>query len=270
MKSESEVKKELINDLKKTGFVSEMLAMKTFVARKWRTSGSRGYFDLDENKTCEIDLYAYHTLLEYKSGTKDVSAHSFFSIVAEVKKTQRPWIIFRENPQNNWRLQEGWSGLIYLDGVSQSKSTKPLTDVLLTSGWGYNLGWFGYGIHEAFKFPEQGSQWYKALVKSCKAGEDVLKANSGGTHSYPYLFFVKPAIILDGELMSAHLDENANIEIETIKAAMVDFDFSTQNYNKNNKTRYAVDVISLKYLDQYLEFSEERHRKIFNELNILA
>lgn len=176
IKPKETMHKEVINDLKKTGFASEMQAMKAFISQNWKTSGNRCYFDLDENKTCEIDLYAYHVLME-KSG-EDITTQSFFNVIAEVKKTDKPWVVFRENSQRNWRLQEGWTSVIYCDGLSDSRDQANLTQILLSSGLGIELGWFGYGIHEAFKSPDKSSSWYQALVKASKAAEDVLKANS--------------------------------------------------------------------------------------------
>jgi len=262
-KSQDKFLKAIVKDLEKTGFASEMRAMKAFISQSWRTSGNRSYFDLDENKTREIDFSAYNTLTEYHPQTKEIIGQSFFQVVAEVKKTDKPWIIFRENPHNAWKLQEGWSSLICCAGLSDKRDRKILTDILLTSGWGYHVGWFGYGVHEAFKPPQQPSRWYEALVKVCKSGEDILKANSFKKHSYPYFFFVKPLVVVDGELISVYLDEKANIKAEQINAAMIDFDFSTTNYKES---RYTIDIVSLNYLPNYIEFCELRHKKIFDEL----
>jgi len=265
MKSKEDLYKEIINDLKKTGFVSEMHAMNNLISQNWRTTGSRGYFDLDESKTCEIDLYAYHTLT-HKDEHNTIAAQSFFNIVAEVKKTDKPWIFFRGNHYNNWRLKEGWNTLVFSNGLSDKLSHKALTDVLLTSGLGYNSGWLAHNIHEAFKDPAQPSRWYSALIKACKAGEDVLKANSSEGHTHPYFFLVKPVVIVDGELISAYINEEGSIKLEQVDTAMMDFDFSTANYKGR---RYAIDVVSLSFLPNYIKFCEKRHGKIFNELKLL-
>jgi len=262
VKSKDDIFKQIINDLKKTGFVSEMHAMKGFLLRNWHTSGGRYYFDLDENKTCEIDLSAYNALID-KNNAGTVTVRTFFNIIAEVKKTDNPWVVFKNNPQQKWMLAEGWNGIVHCDGLPGSR--KNLTEILLNSSLGVELGWLGYGIHESFKEPNQFSSWYKALVKVAKAAEDVLKANSSGEHEYPYFYFVKPVIIVDGILMSAVIADDASIKLEKINAAVMSFGYSTTNYKRNY---YMVDVVTLEYLPDYIKFCEERHRKIFDELKV--
>lgn len=264
MNTKKSLEQEVIEDLEKTGFGSEMRAMKIFISRKWKIRGSPAYFDLDEKKTRETDLVAYHTLCKHKEGSKEISAQSFFQIVAEVKKTEKPWVIFKENPQNNWRLQEGWTSLLFCNGLSKSRDIQILTNAMLTSGLACKLGWFGYGIHESFKKPDKPSRWYSALASVCKAGEHGLKANSLEKESFPYFFFVKPVIILDGALLAASIDNKGDISVEKIDASMVEFGFATDKY-KERKT-YKVDIITLQYLEQYLDFCEKRNEKIFDEL----
>lgn len=258
------LEEKVIEDLEKTGFGSVMRAMKILISRDWNVSGSPSYFDLDENKTRESDLVAHYTIYQYKDETKEICAQTFFQVVAEVKKSEKPWVIFKENPQNNWRLQEGWNSLVFCNSLSKLRDSQILTNIILTSGLAYKLGWFGYGIHEAFKDPDKPSRWYPALVSVCKAGEYHLEANSRNEEHYPYFFFVKPLIILDGILMSASLDNNGTINTEKIDASMVELEFSTTNYKKRN--RYTVDIVTIEYLEQYLEFCEQRNKNIFKEL----
>jgi len=271
MSKKEEKKKSLeqkvIEDLQSTGFASEMHSIKTFISKDWNVSGSPSYFDLDENKTREFDLIAHHTIYEDEPESKKRIAQTFFQIVGEVKKSKNPWVVFKANPKNIWKAQEGWNGLIFCDGVSPG--AKALTPAMMTTGLGSRLNWYAYGIHEAFKNPDQPSKWYSALVKLCKAGEDKLKANSRKREnsvyekSSPYLFFVKPVLILDGILMAASISETGDMEVEKVDGATIDFDFSSKAYTRGN---YKIDIVCLEKLDIYLDFCEKRNAQLYQAL----
>ncbi|MFA5238755.1 MAG: hypothetical protein WC476_03475 [Phycisphaerae bacterium] len=263
--SEKEEKKKsleqkVIEDLQLTGFASEMHSIKAFISKDWSVSGSPSYFDLDENKTREFDLIAHHTIYEDEPESKKRIAQTFFQIVGEVKKTKNPWVVFKENQKNIWKAQEGWNGLVFCDGVLPGAKT--LTPAMMTTGLGSRMNWYAYGIHEAFKNPDQPSKWYSALAKLCKAGEDKLKANSNKQDN-PYLFFVKPVLILDGILMAASISETGDIEVEKVDGATIDFDFSSKAYTRGN---YKIDIVCLGKLDIYLDFCEKRNAQLYQAL----
>lgn len=65
--------------------------------------------------------------------------------------------------------------------------------------------------------------------------------------------------------MSAYLDDSAEIKLEEINVAMINFSYSTTNYKRND---YAVDVVALNFLPTYIKFCEKRHEKIFSELKL--
>lgn len=259
------LEKEVIEDLKKSGFGSQMKATKIFLAKDWHTTGSQTYFDMDENKSREYDLNSHHPLQKFKDGSEEILARSFFSIVVDVKKNNKPWVIFKEIPQPlyEWRLYEGWTSLIFVDGLNKSKDKAELSTAMQTTGLAYKLGWLGNGIHESFKKPEQPSRWYSSIVSICKAGEDKLKNNSRGNHGYPYLFFVKPLIILDGILMASHIDEKGEINVERVNVAPLGFEFSSAKYQRG---RYKIDIVCLEYLDKYLDMCGKRSKLIFETL----
>ena len=89
-----EFEKEIIADLEKSGFSSELRAIRTFLSCGWGCTGFANYFDLDQELVTGVDLYAW----------KDKEVHQEklrygvqFRIDAEVKKAEKnPWIVFKE------------------------------------------------------------------------------------------------------------------------------------------------------------------------------
>lgn len=271
--SEKSLEEKILADLDKSGFGSEMRALKVYLSRKWSATGSRSFEDQDESKTREIDLVA-HRLLRLRPDD-EVLAEVFFEIVAEVKKASKPWIIFKQPSAQSHELGIGWSNVVFTDRIPDVTGaggfrTKPrdMADSL-SSGLASRLKWIGSGIHEAFKPPEASSRWYGAMVTACKAAEHALKLNSWdtsderNTDQNPYVFFIQPTVILDGLLYSAELDESANIQIAQIDAASVYFEFASQNYRRG---RYHVNVVRLSALEDYIDICEDHHNAIFDAL----
>ena len=77
-----ELNQRLLEDLNKSGFGSEMRAIRQFLRREWPCKGGSHYFHEDENKNHEIDIEAAKVRIEKCGDGKHllVSSH----IVAEV------------------------------------------------------------------------------------------------------------------------------------------------------------------------------------------
>lgn len=260
------LEEKVAEDLTKSGFSAEMLALKIFKNEEWNTTGISTYFDLDEEKTRESDIKAHIT--KYERINNELVAQCFFQVVGEVKKTNKPWVIFKEIPHYDWVLGEKWDSLIFSHGLKKNKNE--LTKSLSKNSLSEKFGWLGNGIHEAFKSPDQPSRWYPALVSVCKAAEHALKANSRGTtnsdenkSTYPHIFFVKPLLIIDGVLMSAELNNENDIDVNKIDAATIKFGFQTNNYTRGS---YTVDVVTLSFLDEYLRICKNRNENIYSSL----
>jgi len=257
------LKEKIKEDLEKTGFLSEMRALATFRRRDWIATGSTSFFDLDEEISRESDIQAYISSNEMEG--KKYLVHTFFQITAEVKKSERPWVVFKEIPHWEWFLGERWDSLVSTAGIP-SERPEALTEALNGHSLSAQLGWLGNGIHEFKKNPDQPSRWYSSLVSVCKAAEGRLEANSrkdaDQKKTFPYLFFVKPVIILDGSLIAASLNNN-DVILEEINAATVQFYFLSKKYRRG---RYKIDIVVLPYLDEYLQLCEKRHKEIFGAL----
>ena len=130
------------------------------------------------------------------------------------------------------------------------------------------LGWFGYGVHEAFKDPKQPSRWFEAAITACKAaGHNAASHYPEDRVPHPEadyefkastfderaeLTIYKPVIVLDGILVRASLDAEGGFELEEVDFA------TTRVYLKNRGVggyTHTVDVITLAAWGVYLERS---------------
>lgn len=270
-----EMQKKIVADLEKAGFRAEMQAMRSLLSRKWHCAGSSSYMDKDDGKSREIDIAAHHWLKEDLGKGKSII--SYFHVVAEVKKSERPWVIFgRRLPESSGERQDAWDNLVHCEGPREwrPKLVKSLSKESLLN----RTAFLGYGIHESFKSPDQPSRWYPAFLACCKAAEWTLESNiehardeseySNGELMSACFTFVQPVIILDGVLVSAELEEKTGaISIEEAKEVALRFAYNSQKYERVN---YRVDVVRLQNFATYLKHCELRQIEVVKALCEIA
>jgi hypothetical protein len=278
---DDDFRKKVVDDLGASGFASEMAAIQVFLKNDWFCTGNASYFDKDEQKAREIDLIAYRSQNRTKiASDSDRSISSFFYIVAEVKKAEKPWVVFRERIK--YPL-DAWNNLAHCDwpsGLSYKIAKDLSKDSLLA-----NLGWRGYGIHESFKKPDQPSRWYAACISVSKASEHQLEKaepllNDQDEDNRPkelgkYITFnfVQPLIVLDGILLSAELNTSGEIEISEIDAAPMVFSYRSGKYSDVDpiygtptEKDYRIDIVRLSALSNYIERCKRRQATITDAL----
>jgi hypothetical protein len=258
-----ELKKKILQDIQKSGFGSEMKALQIIKKAGWRASGSVHYEDLDTGGTRESDIKTHHVCSASSENERVIEYQCFLSLSIEVKKSERPWIVFREDPYYAFELSEGGSALLFVDGTRSGK--KGMAHAVGTSGLAYTCGWYGNGMHEAFKSPDQPSRWYSGFVAACKAAEHQLRLNSWQisegtpTDHHPYLWLSKPVVVLDGQLVSATLDSDENLVLAEEKWCSVKFAYKSENYRRE---KYFVDVVTLEALQEYLQIQADRNTRL--------
>ena len=231
-----ELKKKLLADIDKSGFGSEMRAVKTFFAKKWSCNVGRSYFDYDEGKTRTIDFSAFKSIKDEKQ------CITFgLAIFAEVKKTERPWIVFRYNDDPT-DLYLGESVDAYICRKTKMPfSLCSLDSVMQETSSRKKRGWIARGVHEAFKEPSQPSRWYSAFVSVCKACEDLRLSGRGcyDDETMTKVFgdmlvleLYNPVVIVDGPLVSVKLLNNGKFSLEEASYAPFEFDFESGQYDR--------------------------------------
>ncbi|MFZ1074356.1 MAG: hypothetical protein WAO21_13095 [Verrucomicrobiia bacterium] len=247
------LKSKLAADIDKSGFGSEMRAIRVFLAKGWGCYGAQAYFDRDEGKTREIDISAHY------SAEKSSKVTLEYMVKAEVKKTERPWIVFRHQDDGEYE-GDSWVNPYVKAGIPFN--TSMLSPVLAETSPRKKVGWMARSIHEAFKDPNQPSRWYSAFASTCKACEDYIGHDffSGGYmkmafKDVSYLTMCNPVIILDGLLVSARLTDKGETQLDEIEYAPFEFDFRSAKYERGG---YRVDLVTLKYLHSYLDLCASR------------
>jgi hypothetical protein len=246
-------------DIQKSGFASEMVAAKTFLDAGWGCQPGKSYFDQDEGKTREIDL-SLHT----SPGKRSIEEILFeYHVLAEVKKSERPWIVFSHDV--GAYDKDAWNNPCVVWNLPCNPSE--ISPILAETSTRRNLPWKGYAVHEAFKDPSQPSRWYSAAVAACKACADNIssEAYSDKTReswgSGTFLILSNPLVILDGVLIRASLDKEAELQLEYVNLAPLNFEFRTTALKHDS---YRLDIVTLAGLPSFIERSNERVKKIYD------
>src|SRR4030095_9224012 len=134
-------------DLERSGMHSEMLARQIFFRAGWSMSGGAAYLDRDEGKSREIDISAAR-VSNLQHGGK-VCVYNELHIIADVKKSEKPWIVFKRPHSSNWGTGCAWNNLI-------SRIRLPCEPRKLTSYLGIGSlltanRWGGRWVSERFK-----------------------------------------------------------------------------------------------------------------------
>lgn len=253
----TELIKKIIDDLEKSGFSTELQARRIFQDSGWSVNAGYGYLDKDENKSREIDILATKVKSSKHNGKSFV--HSEFHVCAEVKKTEKPWVVF-DQQTNPALLGCAWNNLI--SAINLPAPFPKFASTLQEWSPIKINGWVASGLHESFKNPDQPSRWYSSFVSAAKASEfffencpegdkqtdDILK-NPCEIH------FIQPLVILSGQLYRATMAQDGEIEITEIKTASFRFDYRSKNYERQS---YRIDLVTLSGLEVYLENLKNR------------
>lgn len=91
--------KKLVEDLQKSSFGSEMRAIQTFIDCDWSCTAGSTYEDPVTREQREINISAVLLLNNRNDNGTQLGAWTF--IVAEVKKSEKPWVVFRQAPHRS-------------------------------------------------------------------------------------------------------------------------------------------------------------------------
>jgi hypothetical protein len=268
---EDELLNKIRKDLEKSGLSSELKACKIFENNGWTISSGKSYFDKDEEKSREIDINGYHSYtLRHKDDEDKILFHNDIHISAEVKKSEKPWVFFKNSKQYPHVFP--FCELVEYNLINKDDKYRFELESLLSNEYknkfiSKNVG---HGIHEAFKNPNDSSRWYGACLTSIKSSLEEYEDNMGMSSKEFYNEFriynlFHPIIILDGKLISAELVKD-EISLEYINNATLEIDFGTKNYEHKS---YRVEVVTLEGLTDYLNLLKERQKIISNTVVIL-
>jgi hypothetical protein len=161
--SKNEFLDKIKQDLIKTGFISELRCAKLAKSKNWHVTQNSNYLDLDSGKSREFDL-------DVSRSYSDLPNFIFhLQLNIEVKKSNKPWVIFTEDigPMYNWFRLPGFDTILAIDNFS--------TDEVLDAN-GFNDGhmrlgsnYTGRNFCEAFKNPDEPSKIFESVISISKA-----------------------------------------------------------------------------------------------------
>jgi len=240
----------LLDDLRKSGFYSEMMAIRACASAKWECHGSFTYFDKDERATRECDFEAVRSWLSLRGDGESVRVVG--RLLGQVKKSEKPWIVFLDRHVRAEHLDDQCEIIIQHADLPDHRS---IADMLRQYSLITRNSWIGSGVHEAFKRPMDTSRWYSAFVSACKATEYAFDTAAATPNADTQFQLIKPVVILDGILVAAELSTDGEpLLVETDSAAFA-FEYRNDAYKR---PRYYVDVITLDAFPRYLDLVAAR------------
>lgn len=251
----------LREDIKKSGFPSELKLKRALWDHGWHPEGFEHYFDRDEGgKLRAIDVWTF------KNCTIPHPDYASFQyvLVCEVKKSERPWVVFDRGvlllpecaPQTNLVTN-------YPFKLSE------IGDVFSASGLVNRNGWLGSGIYEAFG-GGKNEAWHIAASSVAKAciyhsqESDVAKGLRDETEDSFFEIF-KPVVVVDGPLVKAELRDDGEVDLEEISMAAMHFEYETVAYTP--RSVHQIDLVALSGIEEYLDFADWRCDEIAKGIN---
>lgn len=258
-----DIKEKILEDIKKTGFISELNSVSKLLQKEWETEHSTSYEDKDENRSREIDIVA--SKVDY---IREIDTRITFTLVIEVKKSDRPWIIFTTYPRFStlgWRVLNKCTNT---DKWVQSPdlpnggyySTVLNVDCIAVGSPRKRTFRVGKAFHELAKDPGDKSKIYEALISSAKASHYLRnrfaseKPKDFNPAEEVDIQIFLPVVILDGRLFEVYNGLSGKIEIEEKDYVPVEMSYSSPNYMVGGwEADFFPDVIKFDFLDTYLD-----------------
>jgi hypothetical protein len=263
-----ETKSEIINDLKKSGFASEIAAIRKIKSGGWDVIPNYAYNDPQDEKTRTIDFLGWKILSHPPDDDLMRNGAQIF-LVGEVKKTERPWIVFCEQGEH-----EQNHDFPILSGYELPKKITSF-EYNIEDPLAKTQNYLGYNIHECFKPPSESSRWFNAFITVIKATEAIndweIEAHSASdeeTKPYPewFLFtlrYFQPLVVIDGDLLQTNIASGQELDVVPIDMISVRVKYESKA-TKNGL--YRVHVVQLSAIEKYLGIMREFHSKLVDSV----
>jgi len=260
---------EILNSIKKGGFVSELKVSKIFNSRDWLTLNNYIYFDRDKSVNREIDLLCIKHSTHDSFSKLKIAIH----ISVEVKKSEKGWVFFvsRNEPTT---LEHGYFSLLTFKNINYD-----ILDTFFNNHPRQKSQFVSTSYCEAFRektFDDNSnaiSNIYRGIDSAVKAtyyfrnnnelernkpkptddDENLIFKPIENKFSSQVNLFI-PLIILDGLLIKGELDTNAELQIEECNYIPYE---SYYIDNEGIENMYAVDIVHIDHLSAYLSDLEK-------------
>lgn len=272
-----ELEEKILKDIEKTGFVTELKAVSLLIEKGWSAEHSTTYEDKDENRSREIDIIA--SKVEY---VKELGFRLTIYLVVEVKKSERPWIIFTTDKKFR---TPGWAQIH--NGYNTSKwekyaemkeggyySTVFDLDCISRKSPRENVFRIGKAFHELEKSPNDKSNIYSALICSGKAAKYFCDRYNYGDQPKDFeldtetdLSLFLPTVVLDGHLFEVYNGSSGEMKVKKESYIPVEMKYSSPNYRDGNwDIDFFPDVVTFDYLSTYIDNIESWRQSMIKKM----
>lgn len=258
-------KLEILNSIKKGGFISELKVSKSFNSKEWLTLNNYIYYDRDKNVNREIDLLCIKGSQHNSFSKLNISIH----ISVEVKKSEKGWVFFVSKNEPT-TLEHGYFSLLTFKNINYDilndffkKHPRQQSQFVSTSycepfrekTYDDNSNAISNiyrGIESAVKatyyFRNTNELERNKPKKSDEEEENEIFLPLEKKFASKINLFI-PLIVLDGTLIRGELDENADLQIE--ECDYIPYE-SYYIDNAGIENMYAVDIVQIDNLNKYL------------------
>lgn len=262
-------KRAIIEDINSTGFASELTVVRVCRQADMQVEHSSVFRDKDTGKSREIDVVA--SMGKYDD---DAKLRLSLTLVVEVKRTSKPWVVFMSSPpyeNRAWGLLHHSRNVLeerelrsgggkYLSGVLRG-------DVLGAPDERRPRKRVGKAFHEFKRKPgdDAPSQLYQGVLSAIKAaihlkersGRDEEETRFAKTSLVEVDLFV-PVLVVDGIVFGAFADDkNGRTRVEASKYVAVEMKYTSEGYGTFWDPTFYPDLVTLKYFPTYLESMKE-------------
>jgi hypothetical protein len=243
-----EFRKEVVDNLWKSGFGSELKAIKVFSEREgWGTVTTGSFFDPIAKVSRELDFTAHKHRFRRKEPDGDFLFNVTVSLIAEVKKSEKPWAVLRGPPWKTPQLPFLMNALVR---TSQSDLASEIKEALAKGCVIAVNKWFGHAVHEVFKKPDDHGRWFTSAAKTSRAALAASGRPFQKLMGEPWMIrYVQPLVVLDGNLLAVSLDKSNEMVVDEIRFASVRFEEQEGNITHSS----VVDIVTLEALSSYID-----------------
>ncbi len=261
------IEQNLIDELEKTGFPTEIVAGSIMASKGYGVVHSPAYRDHDEDKSREFDLRAFKTWDVVNETPKwGLSLY----LVAECKKSETPWVFFT-TPE--YHLPYDWLG----DPIPLHTNVKSLNQigaipedaVALDRERLMQVHHYRRMDRMARTYAEplikKGNQQIFTAVMSCTKAVIFLESEKADSR-YPAFFY--PVIVLSGQMFEAMVAPDKAITLEPSHYIQLShrylYDASRRSIFEDQA--FIIDVVQEDFLPTYLEIIESEMTAIAESL----
>jgi len=262
---EKEIIKKIREEIGKSGHPVSLKASFILNKKKWYVKNAPRYFDYDSKKIREIDIVAEKEcpLVE---NSKNV-------LIIECKKSNKPWVFFRQNKLNENVFSLNIGTMDVTDGAIYDWAS----EYIFKKHYYFKRPCWSY-FFVAFTDPEskKSKQIFEATEKVLDAlmfyweREEILYSKY--KLKKKVLTFFHPVVIVDGKLFDVLVKENeTNISETRWISLLIEREMDeplpvrllhNPQYRKILLSKpYLVDIVTLDYFETFLENFEKRKRR---------